>query len=88
MKKVLIVNAKDNVATTLENLEANTWLSDLKIKILQDIPMGHKFAIRDIPKGNFIIKYGEHIGVACSDIGQGEHVHVHNIEGIRGRGDL
>jgi altronate dehydratase small subunit len=34
-----------------------------------------------------VIKYGETIGLATSDISPGEHVHVHNVEGQRGRGD-
>ena len=32
-------------------------------------------------------KYGEVIGAATRDIRVGEHVHVHNVEGKRGRGD-
>ncbi|RLG06284.1 MAG: D-galactarate dehydratase, partial [Thaumarchaeota archaeon] len=53
-----------------------------------DIPFGHKLAIREIPRGEEIIKYGEVIGRATRDIEIGEHVHVHNVESLRGRGDL
>jgi altronate dehydratase small subunit len=28
------------------------------------------------------------IGRASASIGTGRHVHVHNVEGVRGRGDL
>jgi altronate dehydratase small subunit len=35
-----------------------------------------------------VLKYGESIGVASSDIQMGQLVHVHNLEGARGRGDL
>jgi altronate dehydratase small subunit len=52
------------------------------------VPFGHKLALRDIPRGEAVIKYGEKIGLATSAIGQGEHVHLHNVEGLRGRGDL
>lgn len=45
-------------------------------------------AIKDIPKGGEIIKYGEIIGRATANIEPGEHVHVHNVESLRGRGDL
>lgn len=86
MKKTLLVNKIDNVVTALENLSVGMEVDG--IKILQDIQRGHKFAICDIKKGGFIIKYGEHIGAASVDIKKGQHVHVHNIEGIRGRGDL
>jgi altronate dehydratase small subunit len=35
-----------------------------------------------------IHKYGQMIGRASAAIAAGEHVHVHNVEGVRGRGDL
>ena len=52
------------------------------------IPSGHKFATRPIAAGALIHKYGQMIGRASAPIATGEHVHVHNVEGIRGRGDL
>ena len=41
---------------------------------------GHKYAVRDLQKGEQIIKYGFPIGVACEDIKQGEHIHSHNLK--------
>jgi altronate dehydratase small subunit len=41
-----------------------------------------------IGKGDDVVKYGEIIGRATADIAKGEHVHVHNIESLRGRGDI
>lgn len=41
---------------------------------------GHKYAVRDIEKGEKIIKYGFPIGVATEDISMGEHVHSHNMK--------
>ncbi|WP_197284402.1 SAF domain-containing protein [Bacillus sp. JCM 19041] len=52
------------------------------------IAFGHKFALVNIKKGTDIFKYGEIIGIASSDIDAGEHVHIHNVEGKRGRGDV
>ena len=40
---------------------------------------GHKYALRDIAKGENIIKYGQPIGHATESIAKGEHVHVHNV---------
>ena len=40
---------------------------------------GHKYAVRDIKKGEIVIKYGFPIGEATDDIGEGEHVHTHNL---------
>ena len=54
----------------------------------EDISYGHKFAVRDIRAGDSILKYGETIGRATEDIPSGRHAHIHNIESLRGRGDL
>ena len=59
-----------------------------RIKALEKIPFGFKIAVTDIAIGGKIIKYGESIGIASEDIRKGQLVHVHNIEGARGRGDL
>lgn len=64
MKK-MIINEKDNVGVCLEGTE--------------DIPAGHKYALRDIEKGSYVIKYGEIIGRATEIIRQGEWVHTHNV---------
>ena len=53
-----------------------------------DIPYGHKIALLDIPAGADIVKYGERIGVASRAITCGDYVHVHNLDSMRGRGDL
>jgi altronate dehydratase small subunit len=45
-------------------------------------------AITEIIKGRAAVKYGEEIGIATSDIRKGEKVHIHNLAGTRGRGDL
>ena len=48
--------------------------------------MGHKLALRQIGSGEEILKYGSVIGRATQDILPGEHVHVHNVQSLRGRG--
>lgn len=44
-----------------------------------DIPFGHKIAVKDIRKGQEIIKYGKPIGVASTEIKSGDWVHTHNV---------
>lgn len=91
----LKINEKDNVATVFSNgaeKAAAVTVKDEKgvekeIVISENIPYGHKLAIRDIAKGELIIKYGEEIGIAVADIKKGDYVHVHNLESMRGRGD-
>jgi altronate dehydratase small subunit len=91
--RALVMKPSDNVATVLEDLAPQTEITlqigDEKriIRLAEKIRFGHKFAIRMIPRGGAIIKYGEPIGLATQDIEVGRHVHVHNLESTRGRGD-
>ena len=60
------------------------WIMDqdktLKVKAQQDIPIGHKLAIRALKDGDTVIKYGVDIGRVVAPIKVGEHAHVHNIK--------
>jgi altronate dehydratase small subunit len=58
------------------------------VRVRQSIPFGHKLALTDIPTGTDILKYGEVMGRATQEIPAGAHAHIHNIESLRGRGDL
>ncbi len=58
-----------------------------KLVVKNDISYGHKAAIIPVRVNDQITKYGEEIGVATKEIAVGEHVHIHNIDSIRGRGD-
>ena len=94
MPKALIINPDDNVATAIDDIKAGEVVSlnvrgeTRKINIRQKIPFGHKFALRKIEKEEEVTKYGEQIGKAIEVIEAGFHVHVHNVESLRGRGDL
>jgi len=89
----LQIKEVDNVATSLRDIrvgeEAVVGVMDTTIRILirEEIPYGHKFAIRQIARGNVVVKYGETIGRATSDIPSGANAHIQNIESLRGRGD-
>ena len=92
----LKVNELDNVATAFANgIQARDTviIRDKKgreetLVALNAIPYGHKIAIQPIQKDEPIVKYGEKLGLASENIAQGAHVHVHNLESARGRGDL
>lgn len=92
----LKVHDKDNVATIFAKAVAegmtvavrDTHGNTEDMTVLAAIPYGHKIAVRDIAAGEEFIKYGEAIGVATRAIARGEHVHVHNLDSQRGRGDL
>jgi altronate dehydratase small subunit len=83
--KAIVIHEKDTVATALKPLRAGDTISvDIqnrteKIKLIDEIPAGHKFAIREMEEGTDVIKYGEPIGQSTAKIAQGEHVHKHNV---------
>ena len=91
--RVLVIDDIDNVATSLVELSAGLALSvdrratTHRVVLLDDIPIGHKLALDPIAKGDPICKYGVVIARATSAISPGQHVHVHNVESNRGRGD-
>ena len=90
----IMISAKDNIAVCLEDIRES---ADVEVRLgeeawsitaLEEIPFGFKIALADIPAGERIIKYGESIGLASEPIIKGQLVHVHNLEGEKGRGDL
>lgn len=82
MKQFIQIQAQDNVAVALQNLSVGTviHLADKEIILKQDIPRGHKFAVKDIAAQENIIKYGYPIGHATCDIASGDYVHTHNVK--------
>ena len=89
MRTLLLLSEKDNVFTCTTAIKKGDSLEceGIKISAANDIPVYHKIARTFVAKGSEVYKYGEVIGIASSDIQPGEHVHVHNVESARGRGD-
>lgn len=85
MRNAMIIDGKDNVAVAIEPIakgDTVTWVSgdeEVSLTAQEDITIYHKLAITDIPEGQPIVKYGEHIGIAACDIKAGQHVHEHNV---------
>jgi altronate hydrolase len=78
MSALLQIHPSDNVAVARTALAGGTRLPTGLL--LGDIPAGHKIALRDIPAGTAVRKYGFAIGVATRDIAAGDHVHEHNVK--------
>ena len=85
----LVHSPKDNVGVVVvEGLKAGTAMlgvvtesdTTLKLDARQDIPIGHKVALKPMKKGDTVVKYGEDIGKIVADVGAGEHVHVQNLK--------
>lgn len=93
-RKAIVIQANDNVATMIEAVEAGDAVVTegsaraVAVTAGEPIRLGHKIALMAIRKGEDVVKYGEVIGRATEDIAAGHHVHVHNVESLRGRGDL
>jgi (2R)-sulfolactate sulfo-lyase subunit alpha len=89
--KFVVHDKSDNVGVAVEDLRAGeevvgVYLSDgslITIKVLSDIPLGHKVALTDLRVSDKVVKYGEVIGVVTKDVRKGEHVHIHNIRSLR-----
>ena len=84
MIHALMINAKDSVAVVTANVKKGTLVScgdndSLVITAIDDIPVYHKIAIKDIEKGEKVLKYGCPIGEATEAIAAGSHVHSHNM---------
>lgn len=87
-KEFIRINPLDKVAVALKPLEKGRTVNveGIEVKLLDDIPQGHKFALCDIKKGEQVIKYGNPIGIAKEDIKKGNWIHTHNMK--TGLGDL
>ena len=89
----IVMKSVDNVCTVVGTVDAVTPVQfelagqNGTVTVTEPISFGHKFALRTIKKGEPVVKYGEVIGLATKDIEPGQHVHVHNLESCRGRGD-
>ncbi|TCT01504.1 UxaA family hydrolase [Aquabacter spiritensis] len=93
-KVAFILHPADNVATLLGGAAAPDEPLALRgiaagtLAPAEAVPDGHKFALAAIPAGAPILKYGVVVGRATAPIAIGAHVHIHNMDSLRGRGDL
>ena len=81
------IDSSDNVAVALAELQGSAHVlaagQRLSVDLTDVIPMGHKFAITAIARGEAVLKYGQVIGKATMDIPAGAHVHVQNVASNR-----
>jgi len=77
----LLLRPGDDVAVTTRELAAGTRVltTDGELLLAGNVPRGHKLAVRDVPAGSSVRKYGQSIGLATVDIAAGAHVHTHNL---------
>jgi (2R)-sulfolactate sulfo-lyase subunit alpha len=83
----LVHDAADTVGVATTDTKAGEVVKGLfmdtqksiEIKVLEDIPLGHKIALKDHKVGDAVIKYEHDIGKVVADIKKAHHVHVHNL---------
>src|SRR6185437_3452508 len=75
--RLLHLGVDDDVAIALEPVARGVPAGDTVAR--SDIPRGHKIALRTIPTGALVHKYGHVIGMASRPIEAGDHVHTHNM---------
>lgn len=87
--QLLVHDHEDNVGVVVvEDLKAGTEMlcvvthdnSDFTLTAQNDIPIGHKVALKDLKANDTVIKYGEDIGKMIGTAATGEHVHTHNCK--------
>lgn len=78
-QSVVVLNDQDSVAVARKPIAQGTLVTEIGISTGEDIPSGHKLALRDIAEGEYVIKYGQVIGMASRAIPVGTHVHTHNV---------
>jgi altronate hydrolase len=71
----------DDVGLVVDDVGRGTLIQTAAgvVTAIDDIPAGHKVAVRAVAAGAPVHKYGEVIGIARADIPAGAHVHVHNL---------
>ena len=88
MANAIVIDPEDDVATLLQAAapgETVVWKTSddhVDLRTCEAVPEGHKVALKDIPKGTVVRKYGYAIARAERDIRKGEHVHTHNLMAV------
>lgn len=89
MDNAIVIDEKDNVAVVIKSVANGDSINytfggkSTSLIARENISIYHKIAIKDIHKDEYVVKYGEHIGIALCNIIAGEHVHIHNLRGQR-----
>ena len=81
MVSVLLLHPDDDVAVATADLTVGETvdIAGRAVVVRGPIPAGHKIAVRELPAGRLVHKYGQLIGEATAAIATGDHVHVHNL---------
>ena len=75
------VHPNDDVSVAVRALSAGPEITigGDRLQVLDEVPAGHKIALRALEPGEPVIKYGFPIGAATVPIARGAWVHSHNL---------
>jgi (2R)-sulfolactate sulfo-lyase subunit alpha len=88
MNDFLIHDSRDDVGIAVRDIKSGQRVTGasldgkakLQLQAAQDVPFGHKIALKHFKVGETVLKYGEDIGVVVVEIEKGAHVHVQNLK--------
>ena len=88
---ILLHEPQDDVGVAVTDLKKGTRIGALTlegksagmVEVLQNIPLGHKVAMRPLALDKPVIKYGRPVGRTVKAIARGAHVHTHNVKTLR-----
>lgn len=88
---ILLHEKDDNVGVSVADIRVGMDVGVVTLEgqpvgtvtAIQDIPLGHKVAMRDLAEGQDVMEYGRPIGRAAQAISRGAHVHTHNLKSKR-----
>lgn len=88
---ILLHEFDDDVGVAVEDLKKGNKIGVVTlegkaagaVKLISNVPLGHKVAMRDLAKDKPVIKYGRPVGKTVAPVAKGEHVHVHNVKTLR-----
>jgi (2R)-sulfolactate sulfo-lyase subunit alpha len=88
---ILLHEPDDDVGVAVEDLKKGSKIGAVTLEgkaagsvtLVNDVPLGHKVAMRDLAKDKNVVKYGRPVGKAVQAIAKGAHVHVHNVKTLR-----
>ncbi len=87
--QLLVHDKQDNVGVVVvEGISSGSEMlcvvtednSDFQLVVQDDVPIGHKIALKDLQEGDDAIKYGQDIGRIVAPVAAGGHVHTHNLK--------
>jgi (2R)-sulfolactate sulfo-lyase subunit alpha len=88
---ILLHEFVDDVGVAVEDLKKGSKIGVVTLEgksagtvtLVNNVPLGHKVAMRAMAKDKPVIKYGRPVGKAVQPIAKGAHVHVHNVKTLR-----